>query len=39
MIRKLILEEKPDFIAVVFDAKEKTFRHDSYEQYKIDRPP
>lgn len=38
MIRKLINEEKPDYIAVVFDAKEKTFRHDSYEAYKIDRP-
>lgn len=38
MIRKLIQEEKPDYIAVVFDAKEKTFRHDSYDAYKIDRP-
>lgn len=38
MIRKLLLEEKPDYIAVAFDAKEKTFRHDSYESYKIDRP-
>lgn len=38
MIRKLLQEEKPDFIAVAFDAKEKTFRHESYEQYKIDRP-
>lgn len=38
MIRKLIQEEKPDYIAVVFDAKEKTFRHHSYDAYKIDRP-
>lgn len=38
MIRKLLTEEKPEYIAVVFDSKEKTFRHDSYEQYKIDRP-
>jgi DNA polymerase I len=38
MIRKLLVEEKPDYIAVAFDAKEKTFRHDSYENYKVDRP-
>jgi len=38
MIRKLLNEEKPDYVAVAFDAKERTFRHDSYESYKIDRP-
>jgi DNA polymerase-1 len=38
MIRKLLQEEKPDYIAVAFDAKEKTFRHESYQAYKIDRP-
>ncbi|HJZ11568.1 MAG TPA: DNA polymerase I, partial [Acidobacteriota bacterium] len=38
MIRKLINEEKPDYLAVAFDAKERTFRHDSYEAYKVDRP-
>lgn len=38
MIRKLVNEEKPQYIAVCFDAKEKTFRHDSYQAYKIDRP-
>ena len=38
MIRKLMNEEKPDYLAVAFDAKEKTFRHDSYQDYKIDRP-
>lgn len=38
MMRKLINEEKPDYLAVAFDAKEKTFRHDSYQEYKIDRP-
>ena len=38
MIRKLLNEEKPDYVAVAFDAKERTFRHDSYEAYKIDRP-
>ena len=38
MIRKLLTEEKPDYFAVAFDGKEKTFRHDSYKDYKIDRP-
>ncbi|RJP66584.1 MAG: DNA polymerase I [Ignavibacteriales bacterium] len=36
MIR--ILEtNKPDYIAVAFDSKEKTFRHEKYEQYKATR--
>lgn len=39
MVRKLIDEEKPDHIAVVFDAKGKTFRHDIYKEYKANRPP
>ncbi len=38
MIRKLLQEENPDYFAVAFDAAEKTFRHDSYQNYKIDRP-
>ncbi|MCI0613613.1 DNA polymerase I [bacterium] len=38
MIKKLLTEEKPDYFAVAFDAREKTFRHDSYHDYKIDRP-
>ncbi len=38
MIRKLLNEEKPDYIAVALDGPERTFRHDSYEAYKIDRP-
>ncbi len=39
MIRKLIRDEQPDRIAVVFDAKGKTFRNDIYEDYKANRPP
>ncbi len=36
MIR--ILEtNKPDYIAVAFDSKEKTFRHERYDQYKATR--
>lgn len=39
MLRKLIKEEQPDFIGVVFDAKGKTFRNDIYADYKANRPP
>ncbi|MFT4606824.1 MAG: DNA polymerase-1 [Urechidicola sp.] len=39
MLRKLIIDEKPDNIGVVFDAKGKTFRNDIYELYKANRPP
>jgi len=39
MLRKLIADEQPDNIAVVFDAKGKTFRNDIYPEYKANRPP
>jgi len=39
MLNKLIKDEQPDLIAVVFDAKGKTFRNDIYPQYKATRPP
>ena len=38
MIRSLIKEFEPTHIAVVFDAKGKTFRDDIYAQYKANRP-
>ena len=38
MLRKLIKDEVPDKIAVVFDAKGKTFRNDIYPDYKANRP-
>jgi len=34
---RVIEETKPDIIAVAFDSKEKTFRHDIYEGYKSSR--
>jgi DNA polymerase-1 len=39
MLRSLIAEYHPRYMAVVFDAKGKTFRHQLYEQYKANRPP
>lgn len=37
MLRKLLTQHKPDYIGVVLDSKEKTFRHDQYEHYKANR--
>src|SRR5215204_6596287 len=37
MLLKLLREEKPDYIAAVFEAKEKTFRHETYADYKANR--
>lgn len=34
---KIIETTKPDYIAVAFDSKEKTFRHEIYENYKSSR--
>ena len=39
MLRKLIKDEQPDYFAVIFDAKGKSFRHDLYPEYKANRPP
>ncbi|MCU7494965.1 MAG: DNA polymerase I [Ignavibacteria bacterium] len=34
---KILESNKPDYIAVAFDSKEKTFRHERYDQYKSTR--
>lgn len=39
MLRSLIKQYNPTHIAVVFDAKGKTFRDDIYPEYKAQRPP
>ena len=39
MLRKLLTQYEPEYIAVVFDAKGKTFREEMYEKYKANRPP
>jgi len=39
MLRRLLNEEQPEHIAVVFDARGPTFRHELYEDYKANRPP
>ena len=39
MLRSLLKQYSPSHIAVVFDAKGKTFRNDMYSDYKAHRPP
>ena len=38
-ILKLIKSESPEYLVCAFDSKEKTFRHDMYDDYKANRPP
>jgi DNA polymerase-1 len=37
MLRKLLTQHHPDYIAVVLDSRGKTFRHEAYENYKSNR--
>ena len=39
MLNRLIKDYEPERVAVVFDARGKTFRDDLFEQYKANRPP
>ncbi len=39
MLRRLLADYRPDYLAVVFDAPGKTFRHEQFADYKVHRPP
>jgi DNA polymerase-1 len=39
ILRRVIREKSPEFLAVAFDAKGPNFRHDMYSDYKANRPP
>jgi DNA polymerase-1 len=39
MLRRLLADYQPDYLAVVFDAPGKTFRHEMFSDYKAHRPP
>ncbi|NWF89690.1 MAG: DNA polymerase I [Ignavibacteriaceae bacterium] len=36
-LARILEETKPDYLAVAFDSKEKTFRHEEFENYKSSR--
>ncbi|HXD30082.1 MAG TPA: DNA polymerase I [Pyrinomonadaceae bacterium] len=37
MLRRLLMDEKPEYIAAIFESKEKTFRHETFADYKANR--
>jgi len=39
MVRRLVERYQPSRVAVIFDAPGKTFRHETYAEYKATRPP
>ncbi len=39
MLKSLLKEDQTKYVAVVMDAKGKTFRHEMYPEYKANRPP
>jgi DNA polymerase-1 len=39
ILRRVIKEKSPEFLAIAFDAKGSNFRHEKYPAYKANRPP
>ncbi len=39
MMKRMISDYHPRYLAMIFDAKGKTFRDEMYDQYKANRPP
>ena len=39
MVKRLIREKSPKYLAVAFDSKGPVFRHEMYKEYKANRPP
>jgi DNA polymerase-1 len=39
MVNKVLEEQEPHYLALVFDAKGPTFRHEIFPDYKANRPP
>jgi len=39
MLRKILKEDRPSYMAIAFDSKGPTFRHKEYEKYKEHRKP
>jgi DNA polymerase I len=37
MLRKLLKDERPDYIAAIFESEKETFRHESFAAYKANR--
>ena len=39
ILRRLIKERQPEYVAVVYDTRGPVFRHELYQEYKANRPP